>query len=114
MKKKLYFFSAFLLLLFQAKETLTDPEKRGRYDKWLGSGLAVSFKQWESLKGAVHTSMHWAAPRTIGRMIILSFCTLIILPMVLGAAQCMEVWTAPLRLSHCLKLTARPEPSHLS
>ncbi len=35
----------------------------------MNSGLAISFKQWESLKGAVHTSMHWATPKTIGRMI---------------------------------------------
>ncbi len=62
-------FSESSVLSHQAKETLTDPEKRSRYDKWLNSGLSVSFKQWESLKGAVNTSMHWATPKTLGRMI---------------------------------------------
>jgi hypothetical protein len=58
-----------VIICLKAKNTLTNPEERARYDKWLDSGLAISFKQWLSLKDAVHTSMHWATPRTIGRMI---------------------------------------------
>eukprot|EP00095_Tigriopus_kingsejongensis_P000587 maker-scaffold95_size379157-snap-gene-0.17 protein:Tk00587 transcript:maker-scaffold95_size379157-snap-gene-0.17-mRNA-1 annotation:"j domain-containing protein" len=56
-------------LLHQAKSILTNPEERRRYDKWLDSGLAMSYKQWRGLKDSVHTSMHWATPNTAGRML---------------------------------------------
>lgn len=50
----------FLLFHFQeAKETLCDPEKRAIYDKWRGSGVAMSFKNWLAMKdhvGQVRTS----------------------------------------------------------
>ena len=41
-----------------------DRARRTLYDKWLGSGLEISYSQWESLKESVQTSMHWASPRT--------------------------------------------------
>ena len=47
----------------EAKETLLNKAKRTLYDKWRGSGIAVSFKQWESMKESVQTGMHWATPR---------------------------------------------------
>ena len=48
---------------------LTNPEERKTYDKWLGSGMAMTYKQWRGLKSAVHTSLHWATPKTLGRML---------------------------------------------
>lgn len=45
----------------KAKEILTDPETRYKYDLWKGSGLWMSFDQWMGLRSAVHTSMHWAS-----------------------------------------------------
>ena len=53
----------------KAKNTLTDPNQRARYDKWQDSGLCISFRQWQGLKDAVHTSMHWATPKLAGRML---------------------------------------------
>ena len=47
----------------EAKETLLNKAKRTVYDKWRGSGISVSFKQWESMKESVQTSMHWATPK---------------------------------------------------
>ena len=47
----------------EAKETLLNKAKRTLYDKWRGAGIAVSFKQWESMKETVQTSMHWATPK---------------------------------------------------
>ncbi|KAL8588520.1 hypothetical protein ACOMHN_043869 [Nucella lapillus] len=46
--------------LTKAKEALTDPESRSKYDKWRHSGIAMSYEEWCGLRGAVHTSMHWA------------------------------------------------------
>ena len=31
------------------------------YDKWKGSGIDISFKQFSSLKDSVQTSLHWAS-----------------------------------------------------
>ena len=47
----------------EAKETLLNKAKRTLYDKWRSAGISVSFKQWESMKESVQTSMHWATPR---------------------------------------------------
>ncbi|XP_037084141.1 J domain-containing protein-like [Pollicipes pollicipes] len=58
----------FQLLQF-AKETLCDAERRATYDKWRSSGLAVSFRDWLGMKDRVHTSMHWATPKTADRML---------------------------------------------
>ena len=51
-------------VLQEAKDTLLDRARRTLYDKWRSSGLEISYKQWESLKETVQTSMHWASPRT--------------------------------------------------
>ena len=50
-------------VLQEAKDTLLDRARRTLYDKWRSSGLEISYKQWESLKETVQTSMHWASPR---------------------------------------------------
>jgi hypothetical protein len=42
-------------LLTKAKEILTDPESRSKYDKWRRSGIAMSYDNWCGLRGAVHT-----------------------------------------------------------
>lgn len=42
-------------LLSKAKETLTNPESRSKYDKWRRSGIAMSYEDWCGLRGAVHT-----------------------------------------------------------
>ena len=54
---------------FQAKSVLNEPSERKRYDLWLDSGIAMTFRQWQGLKDAVHTSMHWATPKLAGRML---------------------------------------------
>ncbi|KAK7506588.1 hypothetical protein BaRGS_00002063 [Batillaria attramentaria] len=46
--------------LTKAKETLSNPESRAKYDQWRRSGIAMSYDDWLALRGAVHTSMHWA------------------------------------------------------
>ncbi|XP_050691521.1 J domain-containing protein-like [Eriocheir sinensis] len=52
-----------------AKETLTDPEKRTQYDRWLNSGLTISYETWLGMKGHMTTTLHWATPNTKGRML---------------------------------------------
>ena len=52
----------FYQVLHEAKETLLNRARRTLYDKWRGSGLDISYRQWESLKETVQTSMHWATP----------------------------------------------------
>ncbi|XP_063020254.1 dnaJ homolog subfamily C member 12 isoform X2 [Melospiza melodia melodia] len=47
--------------LQQAKDTLTDAERRARYDHWRRSRVPVPFRHWEALSSSVRTSMHWAA-----------------------------------------------------
>ena len=37
--------------------------KRTLYDKWKGSGIDISFKQFTSLRDSVQTSLHWASPK---------------------------------------------------
>ncbi|XP_063912856.1 J domain-containing protein isoform X1 [Zophobas morio] len=56
-------------LLKEAKETLCDPEKRSNYDKWRGSGISISYRQWLGMKEHVHQSMHWSTPKTKDRML---------------------------------------------
>ncbi|XP_067933974.1 J domain-containing protein-like [Watersipora subatra] len=52
-------------LLQEAKEVLTNPEKRMNYDKWRNSGIAMSYKQWCGLNESTRTTMHWASkPQT--------------------------------------------------
>ncbi|XP_064573214.1 dnaJ homolog subfamily C member 12 [Zonotrichia leucophrys gambelii] len=46
--------------LQQAKDTLTDAERRARYDHWRRSRVPVPFRHWEALSSSVRTSMHWA------------------------------------------------------
>ncbi|KAL1123510.1 hypothetical protein AAG570_002588 [Ranatra chinensis] len=60
---------AIVPLLRDAKETLCDPMKRKNYDKWRNSGIAMSYKQWLSMKEHVHQSMHWTNPKTKDRML---------------------------------------------
>ena len=55
--------------LFQAKNILTDPERRRRYDAWRNCGIAITFKQWIGFKDSVQASMHWVVPKTVGRML---------------------------------------------
>ena len=57
------------ILPLQAKSVLNEPSERKRYDLWLDSGIAMTFRQWQGLKDAVHTSMHWATPKLAGRML---------------------------------------------
>jgi DnaJ homolog subfamily C member 12 len=53
----------------EAKEILCDPERRANYDKWRGSGIQISYKNWIGMKDSVHQSMHWATPKTKDRML---------------------------------------------
>ncbi|XP_072414060.1 dnaJ homolog subfamily C member 12 [Chiloscyllium punctatum] len=46
--------------LQQAKEILTNEERRSRYDQWYRSRIAIPFQQWEALSDTVKMSMHWA------------------------------------------------------
>uniref|UniRef100_A0A1Q3G347 J domain-containing protein n=1 Tax=Culex tarsalis TaxID=7177 RepID=A0A1Q3G347_CULTA len=55
--------------LKEAKEILCDPEKRANYDKWRGSGIQVSYRNWVGMKEHVQQSMHWATPKTKDRML---------------------------------------------
>nr|XP_022316215.1 J domain-containing protein-like [Crassostrea virginica]XP_022318901.1 J domain-containing protein-like [Crassostrea virginica] len=47
--------------LSQAKDILTDPEKRKAYDVWRNSGITVSFEKWQALREATKTTLHWAS-----------------------------------------------------
>ncbi|XP_042891847.1 J domain-containing protein-like isoform X1 [Penaeus japonicus] len=51
-----------------AKDTLCDPEQRVKYDKWLNSGLAISYEQWSGMP-PMTTTLHWATPNTKERML---------------------------------------------
>ena len=53
----------------KAKESLCDPRERKMYDDWRSAGIAMSYGQWRALKDSVKTSMHWATPKTSGRML---------------------------------------------
>ena len=48
---------------------LTDPQERGLYDSWRSAGIAMRYSAWRNLKSSVRSSMHWATPRTSGRML---------------------------------------------
>lgn len=52
-----------------AKDTVTDPEKRIKYDRWLNSGISVSYEQWCGMKQHMTTNLHWATPNTKDRML---------------------------------------------
>ncbi|KAK8740502.1 hypothetical protein OTU49_002943 [Cherax quadricarinatus] len=52
-----------------AKDTLSDPEKRAQYDRWLKSGIAISYEQWCGMKQHMSTTLHWATPNTKDRML---------------------------------------------
>lgn len=52
--------------LKEAKEILSDPERRQLYDKWKNSGLKISYKNWIGMKEHVvslnfdiHASISW-------------------------------------------------------
>lgn len=45
--------------LQEAKEVLCNESKRKNYDLWTRSGVTISFRDWQSLKDSVKTSMHW-------------------------------------------------------
>jgi len=55
--------------LLQAKEVLTDPQERSLYDAWRSAGMAMRYSAWRNLKASVRSSMHWATPKTSGRML---------------------------------------------
>lgn len=68
---KIKFFSIFLTLspTQDAKETLCDPARRANYDKWRNSGISISYKNWLGMKEHVQQGLHWATPKTDGRML---------------------------------------------
>ena len=45
-------------MLQEAKKVLTDPEMRSKYDKWLNSGVRISFQKWLVLNQSGQT-FHW-------------------------------------------------------
>ncbi|XP_038062259.1 dnaJ homolog subfamily C member 12-like [Patiria miniata] len=49
--------------LQRARDILTDDQKRQEYDLWRRSGITIPYDSWISMKGAVHTSMHWAVKK---------------------------------------------------
>ncbi|XP_014787648.1 dnaJ homolog subfamily C member 12 [Octopus bimaculoides] len=51
------------ILLQIAKDVLSCPGSRKKYDQWLNSGLAISFKEWCSMNDKTHSSMHWASTK---------------------------------------------------
>jgi DnaJ family protein C protein 12 len=54
--------------LQEAKNILTDPESRRNYDKWLNSGINVSFESWLAMnrKGQ---AFHWVKQSVTKQMI---------------------------------------------
>ncbi|KAM9550788.1 dnaJ homolog subfamily C member 12 isoform 3-T3 [Guaruba guarouba] len=55
--------------LQQAKEILTNEERRARYDYWRRSKITIPFQQWEALSSSVKTSMHWAVQNKKDQML---------------------------------------------
>jgi len=55
--------------LLRAKEVLTDLQERSVYDAWRSAGMAMRYSAWRNLKSSVRSSMHWATPKTSGRML---------------------------------------------
>ncbi|XP_048761936.1 J domain-containing protein-like isoform X2 [Ostrea edulis] len=47
--------------LAQAKDILTDPDKRQAYDTWRNSGITVPYEKWQALRDATKTTLHWAS-----------------------------------------------------
>ncbi|XP_045605022.1 J domain-containing protein isoform X1 [Procambarus clarkii] len=56
-------------MLQVAKDTLSDPEKRAQYDRWLNSGITISYDKWCGMKQHMTTTLHWATPNTKERML---------------------------------------------
>ncbi|XP_071516953.1 J domain-containing protein isoform X2 [Panulirus ornatus] len=52
-----------------AKDTLTDPDKRAQYDRWLNSGITVSYEHWCGMQQHMTATFHWATPNTKERML---------------------------------------------
>ncbi|KAK3869905.1 hypothetical protein Pcinc_024819 [Petrolisthes cinctipes] len=52
-----------------AKDTLSDPEQRVKYDRWLNSGIGISYEKWCGMKQHMTTTLHWASPNTKDRMV---------------------------------------------
>lgn len=50
--------------LKEAKEILSDAEKKQMYDKWRNSGLQISYKNWIGMKEHV---VSWKAKKSSGR-----------------------------------------------
>uniref|UniRef100_UPI0037E922FC dnaJ homolog subfamily C member 12 n=1 Tax=Semicossyphus pulcher TaxID=241346 RepID=UPI0037E922FC len=46
--------------LQEAKDVLSNPTKRKKYDLWKRSGVTIPFHDWQALGDSVKTSMHWA------------------------------------------------------
>lgn len=47
-----------------AKIILCDQAQREAYDKWLDSGLNISFNDWIRYKNMIGTTMHWATKKS--------------------------------------------------
>lgn len=43
------------IMLQIAKDVLSCPGSRKKYDQWLNSGLAISFKEWCSMTDKTHS-----------------------------------------------------------
>ena len=65
-QRKFLWVSCFYSLIFclfcritKAYKVLSDESLRKDYDKWMNSGLCVSYEKWTELSKATHTSLHW-------------------------------------------------------
>jgi len=47
------------LKITKAYKVLSDDLLRKDYDKWMNSGLCVTYEKWTELSKATHTSLHW-------------------------------------------------------
>ena len=56
--------SNFFFRINKAYSVLSDDKQRKDYDKWMGSGLNVSYEQWKELSTATHTSLHWGTAKS--------------------------------------------------
>lgn len=54
--------------LQEAKSVLTNPESRKNYDKWLNSGVRVSFESWLAMNSKGQ-AFHWVKENTTKPMI---------------------------------------------
>lgn len=48
----------------KAYEVLSNEKQRKDYDKWMGSGLSVSYERWKQLSAVSHTSLHWGTRKS--------------------------------------------------